>query len=105
MTESKTKKPKSITLRVPAELHQAVKRKLASGESGEDEKWQPLLLGLLRQWLGDEVAPAAPAVSIKHQAMVDKLLYILRSGQDDAIKAVTENILVFERYTKLQDLK
>lgn len=98
MTDSKEKK--NITFRVPLDTWRAVRAKLAT--EGDEDKWQPLLLGLIRQWLGGDITPAAATPRSKHAELLDKLTFILDSGCDDAIKAVTENILVFERYSKLK---
>lgn len=100
-------KPIKVPFRVSPELHRAVSRKLAD-EPDSTRKWQSLLQGLVEQWLGGDLVPARPVegdISEKDQEFVDKLIEVLRSGQADAIKAVKENILVFHRYTKLQQLK
>ncbi len=98
MSDSELKKS---TLRIPPDLHERLKIKLARGGS-----IQQVALALLEEWASGKPEPkpaqeAAAAISRDHQKWVDTLLLILRSGDKGCIHAVTSNLVQFERALRL----
>jgi len=65
---------------------------------------QALLSGFIERSVSGGVPPQpAPRFSKDEQKWIDKLLYVLRSGDAGAIRAVCSNLDVFERTVKLSE--
>lgn len=96
---------KNLTVRVPPELHKALRRWV----NEEDTSFQEILLTALKRWLEEREAGGKvktkterklsdEALSDEEETYIRRLLAILRSPYTDARAAVMQNIDVFHRY-------